>query len=89
MLATLMCAVSTVKYNYDPRIHNFGNVGLGGRMHAMLSPIAERVIDVVAYDGEDVRTSLHARLGAETVVDLGCAGSRRRRVRVVSTQVAR
>ena len=74
MLSTLVICTAwkTVKYNFDPRIHNFGNVGFGGRMHAMLAPIAERVIDVVAYDGEDVRTALHGRLDAGTVVDLGC-----------------
>ena len=33
------------KYYYDPRIHNFGNIGLGGRIHSLLAPYATKLID--------------------------------------------
>ena len=28
------------EYWYDPRIHNFGNIGLAGRFHALMAPFA-------------------------------------------------
>ena len=63
-----------VPYWADPRIHNLGNVGPGGAVHALLAPIATRVIDRVAYGGRDVRRELlreHVPPGA-TTVDLCC-----------------
>lgn len=27
-------------YWYDPRIHNFGNIGFSGRLHALMAPLA-------------------------------------------------
>jgi SAM-dependent methyltransferase len=33
------------KYYYDSRIHNFGNVGLGGQLHSLLAPYATTMID--------------------------------------------
>lgn len=42
------------KYPYDPRIHNFGNVGLGGKIHASLARPITKLIDNAAYSGEDI-----------------------------------
>lgn len=47
------------EYWYDQRIHSFGNIGLGGGLHAAVAPMATRRIDDVAYDGVDLR--LHVR----------------------------
>ena len=71
MLALLAAAPP---YWRDPRIHNLGNVGAGGGLHAARAPLATRVIDRVAYDGRDVRQeALDARVPrTATVVDLCC-----------------
>lgn len=45
----------TVKYWNDPRIHNFGNIGFFGRIHAELCPFFTRFIDEKAYNGRDIR----------------------------------
>ena len=44
-----------VKYNYDPRIHTLGNVGVGGMVHSLLAAPFTWLLDQVAYDGRDVR----------------------------------
>ena len=41
--------------HYDPRIHNFGNVGIGGKFHASLARPITKIIDIAAYNGEDIR----------------------------------
>ena len=51
----------------------FGNVGLGGGLHAALAPLATLLITNLAYAGSDPRSWLHAKVGASaSVVDLGC-----------------
>lgn len=44
------------EYWYNPSIHTFGNIGVLGALHAALAPIATKIIDVAAYDGQDVRS---------------------------------
>lgn len=61
---------------WNPRVHNFGNVGPGGWVHAQVAELATDMIDRFAYDGVIMRREL-ARLIAEsrpngTVVDVGC-----------------
>lgn len=58
----------------DPRIHNLGNIGLRGGLHAALAPLSTRIIDKVAYGGRDLRAEVllsHVPDGAQTV-DLCC-----------------
>lgn len=58
----------------DPRIHNFGNLGWRGLLHALVVPFATAAIDHFAYSGVDARRVIHAAqipAGAE-VVDLCC-----------------
>lgn len=62
---------------FDRRIHNFGNVGVTGQIHALIAPTATKIIDVAAYDGRDVRADIAQRLAREhaldaRVVDMGC-----------------
>jgi len=60
-------------YWFDERIHRFGNVGPGGRFHALVAPLVTRLIDSLSYNGVDVRARVHASIppGA-TVLDLCC-----------------
>ena len=48
------------KYEYwdRPDIHTFGNTGVGGAFHAVVAPIATKIIDVRAYGGVDVRKNV-------------------------------
>jgi len=43
------------KYYYDSRIHNFGNVGLGGRLHSLLAHYATTMIDNKCYNSVNIR----------------------------------
>ncbi len=43
------------KYYYDPRIHNFGNIGIGGQLHALLAPHATTLIDNKCYNSINIR----------------------------------
>ena len=77
ILFTCLCWTSVLAcrpYWYDPRIHNLGNRGLMGGLHAAMAPLATRIIDQVAYDGVDVRASvLHAHTrDDDTILDLCC-----------------
>ena len=40
---------------YHPSIHQFGNVGIGGQLHAQSARCATRIIDRVAYRGRNMR----------------------------------
>ena len=65
---------SHTSYWNDPRIHNFGNCGWRGLLHALVAPIATHAIDRFAYSGVDVRKQIHETLIPTDydVVDLGC-----------------
>ena len=60
-----------MRYWNDPRIHNLGNTGLGGAIHALLATVATRVIDHLAYGGRDVRAEVLEDVDG-SVVDLCC-----------------
>ena len=45
-------------YYFDDRIHNIGNVGFGGWLHAELSPLATKMIDNIRYDGHNIRQKI-------------------------------
>lgn len=60
-------------YWFHPKIHNLGNVGLGGRLHALVAPFATYLIDLLAYEGKDARGLVHKTIEpALSVVDLCC-----------------
>ena len=46
---------NNLEYWNDCRIHTLGNVGFWGGVHAILAPLSTRMIDMVAYNGTDVR----------------------------------
>ena len=67
--AVTLCSATVPPWR-DSRIHSFGNVGIGGRVHAAVAPAVTKLIDLVAYGGRDVRTELRNR--SAFVVDFGC-----------------
>lgn len=74
MWALAVASLALTPYWRDPRIHNMGNAGFGGAVHALLAPLATRAIDHAAYGGVDVRARIlgeHVAPG-DDVVDLGC-----------------
>ena len=74
MIALLPIVACALSYWRDPRIHNFGNVGVRGALHAALAPLSTRIIDHVAYNGSDVRAELlEAHVAPnDAVVDFCC-----------------
>ncbi len=72
MLASTL-AWSPLNYAFDPRIHNFGNHGVMGKIHAKIAPIFTKMIDASIYDGKDVRQNIVKENGFnKTVLDMGC-----------------
>jgi hypothetical protein len=43
------------EYWFDQRIHTLGNTGVTGALHAAITTLSTKVIDVLAYDGMDIR----------------------------------
>lgn len=66
--------IGTHEYWADPRIHNFGNLGWRGLVHALVVPVATHAIDRFAYAGVDARKQIHeTEFGPDdTVCDLCC-----------------
>ena len=53
------------EYWFDNRIHIFGNTGLWGGVHALMAPLATRLIDDAAYKGIDARDIVSSMRGYE------------------------
>jgi hypothetical protein len=52
------CGIDTAhgeEYWYDQRIHRLGNVGFWGAVHAACAPASTKLIDILAYDGMNIR----------------------------------
>jgi ubiquinone/menaquinone biosynthesis C-methylase UbiE len=67
------------EYWYDKRIHTLGNVGFWGAVHAACAPLSTKLIDVLAYEGVDIRQKVSDELKAivrktkeARVLDLCC-----------------
>ncbi len=69
------------KYYYNSRIHNFGNVGLGGHLHSLLAPYATTMIDNKCYNSVNIRQLILSRYNQEfyknheklpKIIDLCC-----------------
>lgn len=58
-------------YWYNPIIHNLGNTGIAGNIHAMASPVITKFIDENAYYGLDIRKQVFDNVDGK-VVDLCC-----------------
>lgn len=66
------------EYWHDSRIHSLGNIGIGGAVHAALAPMSTKLIDVLAYNGTDIRQLVSEELSQKIkssnarVLDLCC-----------------
>ena len=64
-----------IPYQFDPRIHNFGNIGIGGIFHSFMARPFTKLIDQVAYDGENIRENIIRSLKIENpkfITDFCC-----------------
>jgi ubiquinone/menaquinone biosynthesis C-methylase UbiE len=57
-LILLILTTAKPKYYYDRRIHNFGNIGLGGKIHSLLAPYATKLIDDKCYNSVNIRQAI-------------------------------
>lgn len=61
---------------FHPSIHNFGNVGPLGALHARLAWLATRAIDAAAYDGRNMREEVADALAdvyeGSRILEVGC-----------------
>lgn len=72
MILTTIALVSVIPYYYNPNIHNLGNIGVGGKIHATLAPIARRMIDHISYNGIDIRKDIMSEYEDMKVLDMCC-----------------
>ena len=68
-LVNLVLLALNPPYYYNPEIHNFGNIGLGGHIHAKLAPFATRTIDKLCYDGRNIREEIYKSLNEKDEKD--------------------
>lgn len=59
-------------YPFDPRIHNLGNIGFKGKIHAKIAPYFTKAIDIIAYGGVDIRKQELDKYTNKTILDFGC-----------------
>ena len=59
-------------YYHNPKIHNFGNVGIGGKFHAEFAPIATKIIDIMKYDSINIREKIIKKYENKKILDLCC-----------------
>ena len=67
-LALLLYAIISTpqtKYYFDPRIHNFGNIGFGGHVHSLLAPYATKMIDEKCYHSVNIRQVILSKYNQE------------------------
>lgn len=68
----LFCiSFSNIPYWYNSKIHNMGNIGVLGNVHAVSSPFITKLIDYKAYDGRNVRKEIYETFEGN-VLDLCC-----------------
>jgi ubiquinone/menaquinone biosynthesis C-methylase UbiE len=49
-------------YPFNPNIHNLGNTGFSGAIHAEFAPIFTKMIDIRAYNGRNIRQEIIDKL---------------------------
>lgn len=68
----ILSVLSSVPYYYNPKIHSLGNIGFGGKIHALAAPFARRMIDHISYNGVNIRKDIMSKYRENTVLDLCC-----------------
>ncbi len=68
----IVSILGAVPYYYNPKIHSLGNIGLGGKIHALAAPFARRIIDQISYKGVNIRQDIMNEYRDNTVLDLCC-----------------
>lgn len=63
---------SKIPYYYDPRIHNFGNIGIKGKMHAEICYFSTKLIDKLRYNNINIRSEIMSEYEDESVLDFCC-----------------
>ena len=73
MLTSFYVLISSLNqpYWYNPVIHNLGNTGFLGNIHAMSTPCITKFIDKKAYSGIDIRKKVYEDTSG-TTCDLCC-----------------
>ena len=63
-----------IPYYYNPNIHNFGNIGFFGKIHANVANQATKVIDNIRYNGKNIRSIIYKPYlnNNKTILDLCC-----------------
>ena len=51
--------LNDIPYYYNPQIHNFGNIGLGGKIHANIANFATKQIDNIRYNNRNIRQEIY------------------------------
>ena len=59
-------------YYYNGCIHNMGNTGPMGLLHASLAPTFTKIIDKKAYNGRNIRKEIYDNIETKSVLDLCC-----------------
>lgn len=61
-------------YWFNPKIHNFGNTGIGGKIHAYSANFFTKMIDILAYNNTDIRKKfvVEGIPLSYKVCDIGC-----------------
>ena len=59
-------------YYFDRRIHNLGNIGYPGKIHAEGALLSTRVIDIIRYNGRNIRKEIMQPYLGKSVLDLCC-----------------
>lgn len=68
----IISILGAVPYYYNPKIHSLGNIGFGGKIHALAAPFARRIIDQISYNGVNIRKDIMSEYSDYKVLDLCC-----------------
>ena len=59
-------------YWFNPNIHNLGNIGIGGKIHAETAYFATILIDNIRYNGRNIREEIYSNYKNDKVLDFCC-----------------
>ena len=68
----LLILTMTTPYYYNNCIHNMGNTGPMGVLHAALAPTFTKIIDKKAYNGRNIREEVYNGIETKSILDLCC-----------------